>query len=238
MQGGTELTNEELALRAQAGDRESIGQLWEQVKPLTFQFAGRFFSRSLSSCSAHGVTLDDLQQECFLAVTDALKAYDPDRGLKFNSYLNYPLKNHFNTLIGCRGNQRQEPLDTAASLDEPLQGTDDPDLTLMNALKDDSINIEESAEESDVQRIVRRAVNRLKPFLRFLIERVYFQGCTLEVLSQETTSDRNKIRKDHQKALDELRKTEEIKQLRQFYVSVHTARFYSEDPLEAVIWDW
>lgn len=232
------LTNEELALRAQAGGRESIGQLWEQVKPLTFQFAGRFFRRSLTSCQTHGVALDDLQQECFLAVVDAVKAYDPDRGLKFNSFLSFPLKKHFNALIGCRGNQRADPLNESTSLDDSLPGTEDPDLTLMNAIEDNSVNIEEGAEESDVQQIVDKAVNRLKPFLRFLIKRVYFQGCTLEALSQETAMDKNKIKKDHRKALDELRKTEEIKQLTPFYVSSHTTRFYSQDPLDAAIWDW
>lgn len=232
------MTNEELALRAQAEDQESIGQLWEQVRPLTYQFAGRFFGRSFASCRTHGVALDDLQQECFLAVVDAVKAYDPDRGLKFNSFLSFPLKKHFNALIGCRGNQRADPLNESTSLDDSLPGTEDPDMTLMNAIEDDSVNIEEGAEESDVQQIVDKAVNRLKPFLRFLIKRVYFQGCTLEALSQETAMDRNKIKKDHRKALDELRKTEEIKQLTPFYASSHTTRFYSQDPLDAAIWDW
>lgn len=230
------MTNEELTLRALAGDRESIGQLWEQVKPLTFRFAGRFFRRSFTSCQTHGVVLDDLQQECFLAVLDAVKAYDPDRGLKFSSFLSFPLKNHFNALIGCRGNQRADPLNKSTSLDEPLPGAGDPDLTLIDVLEDKTVDLPGDTEECDIQRLVRNAVQKLNPFHRYLIRQQYFQDCTFEAISKESGIDEKEIKKHHRLALKELRKTKEIKSLAPFYVSHPKPRYYSQDPFDVAWW--
>ena len=235
--GGTKLTNEELALRAQSGDRENTGQLWEQVKLLTFRFASRFFRKSFMSCQTHGVVLEDLQQECFLAVMDAVKSYDPSRGLKFNSFLSFPLKNHFNALIGHRGNQRADPLNESASLDEPLVGAEDPDLTLMDALEDQTADTQVEVEETAVQKIVREAVKRLNPFHRFLIERHYFQNCTLEAIAQETGMEQREVQKHHNLALNALKKMKDIQNLKAFYVTDHAPRYFSEDPLWAALWE-
>lgn len=230
------MTNEELALRIQSGDAESAGQLWEQVKLLAFKFAGRFLRRSLDRCNRHGVTLDDLQQECFLAVMDAAQAYSPDSGYKFLSFLNFPLKNHFNALIGCRGNQKENPLNNAASLDESLPGAEDPSITMMDALEDESVNFTEETEESDVQRVVREAVHRLKPFHRFLVERNYFQSFTLEQIAQEAGMDREQVRKHKQQALNELRRDKKIRELEPFYVLHPVPKLYSQDPLDVFLW--
>ena len=230
------MTNEELALQVQAEAPGSAEQLWEQVKLLTFQFAGRFFSRSLTRCDRYGVTLGDLQQECFLAVMDAATAYNPESGFKFTAYLKFPLKNHFNALIGCRGNQKENPLNSAASLDEPLPGTDDSAFTLLNTLEDDSIDLQAAAEESEIQLIVRSAVQRLVPFHRFLIERYYFQGCTREQIAQEAGMEQHQVRTHHQKALNELRKDSDILKLKPFYVFRQKANFYSRDPLDVFLW--
>lgn len=46
------MTNEELAVLAQQGDREAAGTLWEKVKRLLYQMARRFYLRYGADCCA------------------------------------------------------------------------------------------------------------------------------------------------------------------------------------------
>ena len=70
------MSNEELAVLAQQGNREAIEGLWEQVKRLLYQLARRFYRRyGVECCAQRGVTMADLEQECFLVLLDAVKAY-------------------------------------------------------------------------------------------------------------------------------------------------------------------
>ncbi len=59
------MSNGELAVLAQRGNREAIAALWEQVKRLLYQLARRFHRRyGVDCCAQRGVTMADLEQEC------------------------------------------------------------------------------------------------------------------------------------------------------------------------------
>ena len=67
------MTNEQLANQAQTGSRAALAELWGAVRPLLFSLAWRFYQKQgKERCSSHGVTLEDLQQECFFALCDAV----------------------------------------------------------------------------------------------------------------------------------------------------------------------
>lgn len=74
------MTNEELVFRIHAGEDpvESMEQLYRQVKTLIHLIARRFLG-----C---GVDLEDLEQEGFLALYDAVAGYDLEKGVKFSTY--------------------------------------------------------------------------------------------------------------------------------------------------------
>ena len=75
------MSNEELAVLSQQGNREAIAGLWEQAKRLLYQLARRFYGRYGADCCAQrGVTMADLEQECFLALLDAIKGFKPTVG--------------------------------------------------------------------------------------------------------------------------------------------------------------
>lgn len=80
------MTNEELALEVQAG-RAGYGGLWEQVRRFIGQQAFRWFTLYGDMCRRAGVELDDLMQCGFLALQDAVKAFDPARGYSLLAYL-------------------------------------------------------------------------------------------------------------------------------------------------------
>ena len=82
-------TNEQLALACQAGDKQAIAQLWEQTKALICSWCYHYYERGRDRCAACGVELADLQQEGFLALLDAVQAFEPEREYKFTSWLKF-----------------------------------------------------------------------------------------------------------------------------------------------------
>lgn len=75
------MTNEELAKAAQQGNQGALPQLWEANRALLFAFAWKFYTRQgKDRCAQRGVTLEDLQQEAFFALYDAVGAFDEGKG--------------------------------------------------------------------------------------------------------------------------------------------------------------
>ena len=95
-------TNEELAIQAKAGDKDAVSQLWNQTRGIVFLKLARYYNRNPDRFARCGVTMDDLEQEGFFAVLEAVEAFNPAKGWKFTSWLNYPLQNHVNAILGTR----------------------------------------------------------------------------------------------------------------------------------------
>lgn len=106
------MTNEELWAAGK------LPELWEAVKRLLYQLAWKYYlHRGNEACARHGVTLEDLQQECYFAFLDAVRAYKPEKGFRFTSYLSRHAKNRFRI---CMGLIRSTPLSCASSLNAPI----------------------------------------------------------------------------------------------------------------------
>ena len=118
------MTNEEMALAVQRG--ESCAPLWEAVQKLVYLLMWRQYNGKRERCTSAGVTLEDLQQEGYIATVQAAQAYDPAKPFPFNAYLRYAVQNRANALVGLRtSKQTHEPVHNAISLDVPLQGAED-----------------------------------------------------------------------------------------------------------------
>ena len=77
------MTNEELVTLIQNGDREKLGDLYQQNKGMIYTFCRRY---------GGGEELEDLAQECFFAVETAARLYDPGKEASFTTYLGIWLK--------------------------------------------------------------------------------------------------------------------------------------------------
>ena len=118
------MTNEQLANQAQTGSRAALEELWGAVRPLLFSLAWKFYSRQgKERCSFHGVTLEDLQQEAFFALYDAVGAFDEGKGYQFTTYLSRATENRFRACMGIRG--KRDPLNAADRLERPLPGEEE-----------------------------------------------------------------------------------------------------------------
>lgn len=79
------MTNEELVIRIKAGidPAENMLTLYEQVKAFIHSVAWKHRGRE---------EIEDLEQEGYLALYDAIDGYDPDAGCKFLTYAEYWIK--------------------------------------------------------------------------------------------------------------------------------------------------
>ena len=111
------MNNEDLAVLGQQGNKEAIAALWEQVKRLLYQLARRFYRRyGVECCAQRGVTMADLEQECFLAFLDAVRGFKPTGGWQFTTYLTRASEGRFKAVMGLR---KCNPLDIADSMNAP-----------------------------------------------------------------------------------------------------------------------
>lgn len=176
----TDSTNEALALRVQSGDTDAIAPLWEGVKRFAYQLTFRFFDRSRKACASSGVTLEDLQQEAFIAVLDAAGDYRENKEYKFTSYLNYHLKTHFMMTIGKR-TRAIKPLNCCDSLDEPIPGTED--LTLGDSIQDPAADqgfeiVENSEYIKELHGALQKSIDTLEQREQEVITEKYYDGLT------------------------------------------------------------
>lgn len=86
--------------------------------------AWKFYTRQgKERCSTHGVTLEDLQQEVFFALYDAVQAYKPEKGYLLTTYLSRATENRFKACMGIQG--KLDALNHADRLERPIPGDEE-----------------------------------------------------------------------------------------------------------------
>lgn len=111
------MTNEELAVAIQNGDRDRIPELWEQTRRFVWFQAKKWYRVSPGQ---GGAEMEDLIQSGFFALLTAVETYDGSKEKSFIGWLALHLKRSFSDTIGIRTElQRRDPLRTAVSLDAP-----------------------------------------------------------------------------------------------------------------------
>ena len=125
------MTNEELAALLQDGfgGEDELLRLWDQVRRFAAAQARRW-------ARASGIDIDDLMQEAFVALMDAVGTWNRDAAM-FITWYTIRLKGAFTEAVGLlTARQRNDPLRGAVSLDAPV-GHDEADpLTLLDVLED------------------------------------------------------------------------------------------------------
>ena len=90
------MDNEQLVLRIQGGDNEAENmlQLWKQNKGFIAMLARRYSA---------GAEMEDLEQEGYIGLCEAVRNYDPARGMSFISYAAFWIKRRMRI---CADNSR------------------------------------------------------------------------------------------------------------------------------------
>lgn len=166
------MTNEELAVLAQAGDRAAGAKLWECTRRLCFRLARRFFPL----CERAGIEREDLEQEIYFGFREAVTAFNPTGGDKFTSYLKYPVWKACAAALGIRNGRAMEP--RPASLQSPL---DDAGGELQDLIEDETSGqpfeaVEEQLYTAQLHRALDALLDELPDRDALVIRARYFEG--------------------------------------------------------------
>lgn len=209
------MTNEEIVIQIQQGNRELYLQLWENVRKLIVQEAKK---RYYISNGRGGVEVEDLVQCGFLALVEAVNYFDIGSGWKFTTYLGNTLKTEFATAIGYRTSKR-DPLNNAISLDAPLDD-EDGDGTYYELIEDPTGDFEDKVIErtclADLRQALEKAVAAIPEDQGEMIRLRYKEGLTVDQVSKTKGMEPKTVRSLEHKALTSLRKPEIRSGLMQF----------------------
>lgn len=207
------MTNEELAALLQdgSGGEDELLCLWDQVRRFAAAQARRW-------ARASGIDIDDLMQEAFVALMDALGTWNWDTGM-FLTWYTLRLKGAFTEAVGLRtARQRNDPLRGAVSLDAPV-GHDEADpLTLLDVLEDptaeramDGLAERDLAEERS--RTLHRLLDQLDETQRQAVWLVHGFGLTVPQAAARLQLDAATVRSAADSGMRILRKPANARQL-------------------------
>ena len=219
------MTNEELAQRIKAGEKELVGQLWEQTDRLRRYFIERELvaTDKAERAASAGVTREDLVQESYFALMQAVEVFDPSTGFAFSSFLKYPMKNVVNQALGIRTEKgRRDPLASAFSLDAPIGDEDDDTYLLHLADPDDQIEeLTDRLFRESLHEDLERSLADLPEREEELIRAVYYDGQTLKQVSDRIGCSQKYAWELEQQALEALRMREELQAYRDDIITRH-----------------
>lgn len=205
------ISNEDLVVAIQNGNKKDIETLWKNVHKLISLHAYRYYQRFKGNSIA---TEEDLIQEGYMALLEAIKYFDINSGYKFTTYLNYTLKNAFQKVMGLRTNkQRNEPLNNCFSLNSNISQDDEETEEIDFIIDKTALKQFERIEVSETQQIVWEAISHLDERSREVIIMKYFKDMTLKNISNVLSVTIETVRQIDLKALRTLRKMPSLRSL-------------------------
>lgn len=208
------MTNEELVALIQAGERDRLPELWDQVERFVASRANRLLiAIGPDKAALAGVEFGDLYNSGYFALVTAADSYKPEAGALFITWFALRLKSAFAEVCGWRTSKR-DPLNSAKSMDARLKEDDEgsgafgafiPDPRAAQALQD----VEEQLYQEQLHAALERALGTLEDDEGATIRARYYQGRTLEEIGPQA-------RTLESRALVKLRRPQARKELEQF----------------------
>ena len=199
---GQQEANAALAALAATGNAFALGQLWEINKGLLRSMFWKWYPSHREQADAHGLTVDDFEQEGYFAVQYAAEHYDPGKGFAFSTWLTYAMKRQINqaltgghrrNVIDADGKLRTvsaDPLNRCTSLDTPLDDTDDGAVTLGDLQPDPAAAQAMQAAEDAIYRkqlhnALEEALNKLTEREQAVIRGSFYDGKSVRQIREE-----------------------------------------------------
>lgn len=227
------MDNEQLAIAIKQGKTEYTAELWQNTYRLIYMLVTEYYNKLVARCQSCGATLDDLKQESYIAFVRMIKAYDPEKEFKFTTYAKYHVKAVVLNMLGFRTNDKKRPLNESSSLNEPVPGFDDEEKTIIDTLEDTTaVEGFESAEDDILNAELKKALDVVMD--EYLTERQhdiivgrFYNNKTYSALGKENNVSHERIRQEELKAIQIMRKAQELNRFRDEYISDHSYFFTS-----------
>ena len=152
------LTDEQLIAAYQGGDSGSIEILVKRYKP--------FVRKKIRSNFFVGADVEDLIQEGMIGLFKAICDYNPQKDTSFKSFATLCITRQVSTAFKTATRQKHMPLNTSISLNLPIGGEEDDQITLMDTLKDSSNHNPEEMiiHQEDLALLKRQMKEKLSEF--------------------------------------------------------------------------
>lgn len=202
------MTNEQLAWNVQNGNRAELTDLWGAVRPLLLSMAWKFYQKQgKDRCAQHGVTLEDLQQEAFFALYDAVQAYKPEKGYQLTTYLSRATENRFRACMGIQG--KADALNHADRLERPIPGDEEgreqgdsiPDEKAEAAL----LAVDDQEEQAHFHNVLEQALGELSVVQSSILRHRFTQQHTRRQTAEALHITAEAVRREEARALQFLR---------------------------------
>lgn len=211
-------SNEELTAMIQAGEREYLPRLWDQVQAFVRSEAARWLRAWRKNRPS--LEFDDLYQCGYIALCEAVKTYHAGENMTFISWLSFYLKTEFGREIGCRtSKQRRERETLTLSLDAPMGG-DTEEITLGDAVADPEdkyASVETAVYQEQLKVVVGKALDELPQTRREVLQMRYYDRLTLAEIGGKIGISKEQVRQREEKGLRALRKGRAAADLREAY---------------------
>ena len=210
------MSNEELAVLIQNGDREREIELWEQVRRFAMKLANKWLAAFRSRSD---VEFDDLMSVAYIAMCEAVATYKPDSG-SFIGWYSFYLKDGYTTLYGLRTRRTaNDPLNNAISLSTPLD--DNGEITLGDAVADPNSTerferVEDALYRQELHNALCEALKIIPAEYLSVIERRYFNGQTIKSIAADLLTTVNEVKRCESGGLWAIRRSPAINTLRSF----------------------
>lgn len=171
--------------------------LWELVEGTARTVAGHYHGASY-------ISSDDLLQQAFLALLEAVRAYDSSRG-DFRTIFIYYAKR----FCGRALNLHRKMIEEAYSLDQPA--SDDGSISIAELVEDETlVPAQEQLEAGELSDILRTALDTLPERWRTVLIERYVYGHTLKAAGERLGCSYQNAARLEQCALRQLRENTEL----------------------------
>ena len=173
-----DLTDDELAVRAQAGSQDAFRILIERYR--------RFARAKGRGYFLVGGDADDIEQEALIGLYKAVRDYMPERQASFRAFAELCITRQIITAIKTATRQKHQPLNQYVSI-SGVRGGDDPGERSVEALLDDH-NVADPADDViSAERLdaMRDSMARMLSDLEVDVLRLYVEGKSYQEIGDQ-----------------------------------------------------
>lgn len=208
------MSNEELAVEIQKGNKKFCKQLWEQVENFVKKEAYRYYNALRLSGRHYTPDPDDFISEGYIAVLEAVKYYDRNKDFRYITYLSKTLKKAFSSVSGLGTlRAKKEPLNNCNSLNIII-GKEGDYIELIDSISDDAAQSEfKKIELSETQQIISEAIAELSECDRLLIKMRFWREQPYETIGSVLGITAAAVSKREKRILRKLRINDNLRSL-------------------------